>query len=168
MDDCLKLKFVIDDEPVVSFIIPVEGTTDEFAVGIYRRIGIVRWDGKSSKATLLKIALEVESEDRYKTNRFNDAKADPYGRFFGGTMRLEACENIVDEAEGNFYSYEKDQAVVTLKTNISISNGLAWNEKTNKFYYIDTCASDVKEFDYDLATGSISKLDNENIILGTS
>lgn len=144
---------------MVSFIIPVEGTTDEFAVGINRRIGVVRWDGKSPKATLLRIALEVEPEARYKTNRFNDAKADPHGRFFGGTMRLEECGDIFDAAEGSFYRFAQDQAVAKLKTNIGVSNGLAWNEKTNKFYFIDTCASDVKEFDYDPATGNISKLD---------
>lgn len=42
-----------------------------------------------------------------------------------------------------------------LKNNIGVSNGLTWNEKTNKFYYIDSVDHDVKEFDYDPATGNI-------------
>lgn len=146
---------ILDQEPVVSFIIPVENSTDEFAVGIGRRIGIVRWDGRSAKATLLRIALEVEPETRYKTNRFNDAKADPRGRFFGGTMRLEECGDIFEVTNGSFYRYAADQKVVQLKTNIGVSNGLAWNEKSKKFYFIDTCTSDVKQFDYDVSTGDI-------------
>lgn len=42
-----------------------------------------------------------------------------------------------------------------LKRSVGISNGLAWNEKTNKFYYIDSVDSDVKEFDYDPVTGNL-------------
>lgn len=36
--------------------------------------------------------------------------------------------------------------------------GLTWNEKTNKFYYIDSVDLDVKEFDYDPKTKNICKL----------
>lgn len=46
-----------------------------------------------------------------------------------------------------------------LKREIGVSNGLTWNEKTNKFYYIDSCDLDVKEFDYDPKTGSICESD---------
>lgn len=36
--------------------------------------------------------------------------------------------------------------------------GLTWNEKTNKFYYIDSAVYDIKEFDYDPKTKNICKL----------
>lgn len=42
-----------------------------------------------------------------------------------------------------------------MKSEIGVSNGLTWNEKTNKFYYIDSCDLDVKEFDYDPKSGNI-------------
>lgn len=144
-------------EPVVSFIIPVEGTTDQFAVGIGRRVGVVQWDGKSTNATLLRVAFEVEKDAALKFNRFNDAKADPKGRFYGGTMRLEECGDLFDSTSGNLYRYVKNEQPVHLKGNVSVSNGLAWNEKTNKFYYIDSCQLDVKEFDYDPNTGDLCK-----------
>lgn len=57
----------IDGEPIVGFIIPV--TSNEFAVGLDRRVGIVHWDGVSSKANLVRIAFEVE--DKSKNTRFN-------------------------------------------------------------------------------------------------
>lgn len=68
----------VDGEPVVSFIIPVANTTDQYAIGIRKRVGIVEWDGVSPKAKLGPIAFEVDEDDN---NRFNDAKADPIGRY---------------------------------------------------------------------------------------
>lgn len=147
----------LDGEPVVGFFIPVEGTTDQFAVGIGRRVGIISWDGVSEKAKLERIALEVEHDAKYVNNRWNDAKADPTGRLVGGTMRLEAIGDIFEAADGSLYSFAKDQELALLKTKIGVSNGLTWNEKTGKFYYIDTCALDIKEFDYNLKTGEICK-----------
>lgn len=70
----------IDLEPVVGFIIPHANTLDEYAIGIGRRVGIVKWDGVSPKAILGQIAFELEDEK--ETNRINDAKADPVGRLY--------------------------------------------------------------------------------------
>lgn len=67
----------IDGESVTPFIIPVANSSNEFAVGLGRRAGIVQWDGKSPKATLKSIAFEVDSDK--SNNRFNAAKADPAG-----------------------------------------------------------------------------------------
>lgn len=145
----------IDAEPVVSFILPVANTTDQYAVGIGRRVGIVQWDGKSPKATLKRIAFEVEVGQN--GTRFNDAKADPFGRFYGGTMRLEALGDLFEIAAGTFYRYTQDEGAKDLLHNIYISNGLTWNEKEKKFYYIDSCKIDVKEYDYDPISGDICK-----------
>lgn len=103
----------------------------------------------------MRIAIEVEQDAKYVNNRWNDAKADPAGRLFGGTMRLEACGDIFEAADGSFYSYAKDEPLAKLKTNVGVSNGLTFNVKTGKFYFVDTCTSDIKEFDYDIKTGKI-------------
>lgn len=145
----------IDGEPVVSFIIPVANTTDQYAVGIGRRVGIIQWDGVSPKAKLGTIAFDVE--DGKVDNRFNDAKADPVGRFYGGTMRLEALGDLFKVAGGTFYRYIKGEGVKDLLNNIHVSNGLAWNEVEQKFYFIDSVKFDVKEFDYDPKYGNICK-----------
>lgn len=146
----------VDQEPAVSFIIPIADKPEKYAIGIGRRVGIVRWDGKSPQVSVESIAFEV---DHGKDNtRFNDAKADPFGRFYGGTMRYENLGNFFEIAAGTFYRYVPDEGPTELLHNIYISNGLAWDKKRNKFYYIDSCKMDVKEYDYEPASGDICKL----------
>ncbi|XP_063704399.1 regucalcin-like isoform X2 [Culicoides brevitarsis] len=144
----------VEGEPVIGFIIPVFGHPDQFILGTGTRVIRISWDGKSPKATKIGIVGEVE-QDRTNT-RFNDAKVDPRGRLFAGTMRLEECGDIFAARWGTFYRYTKTDGFKGLKTHIGVSNGLTWNEKTNKFYYIDSCDLDVKEFDYEPRTGEIS------------
>ena len=67
----------------------------------------------------------------------------------------EINTDIYEKRLGTFYRFTKDEQFVPLKRSVGISNGLAWNEKTNKFYYIDSVDSDVKEFDYDPVTGNL-------------
>lgn len=80
----------VDGESAIGFVIPIanpnkSGVTDEFAVGFGRRVAVVKWDGVSPRAVIESIAFEVEQEK--EKNLFNAVKADPTGRFYGGTMR---------------------------------------------------------------------------------
>lgn len=143
----------IEGETVTPFIIPVANTTDEFAVGLERRVGVVEWDGKSPEAILKRIAFEVD--DTKSDNRFNAAKADPSGRFYGGTMRSEKLGDVFENAAGKVFKYVEGEGVTGILDNIYISNGMAWNEQLNKFYYIDSGKFDVKEYDYDPSNGNI-------------
>ncbi|XP_031623137.1 regucalcin-like [Contarinia nasturtii] len=153
----------IDGEYVVPFIIPVANTTDKYAVGLGKRVGVINWDGKSSKATLDSIAFEVDSDK--SDNRFNAAKADPSCRFYGGTMLSEKVADPSKSAAGKVFKYEKGNGVNEVLDNIYISNGMAWDENKNKFYYIDSGKFDVKEYDYDPNTGNIS---NERVVVDYS
>lgn len=57
---------------------------------------------------------------------------------------------------GSLYSLTK----MNLKkhaSEIGISNGLAWNTKTQKMYYIDTLFPGVYQYDYEPETGNICK-----------
>lgn len=149
----------VDYEPLMTFVLPVYNTTDEFLIGTKNEAKIIRWDGKSSKAELLCSAFQIEKEDFYKSNRFNDAKTDPFGRFYGGTQRLAECDySNLSKANGSLYRFDPEHGVKQLRKNVFISNGLTWNLKTNKFYYIDSCSHDVKEYDYDISSGDICEL----------
>lgn len=62
---------------------PVEGTSNQFLVGVERKFQVVRWDGaEGSAATVVKELGEVDHGE--PDNRINDGKADPRGRVFAG------------------------------------------------------------------------------------
>lgn len=119
----------------------------------------MRWDGCNPTANIVRNYVEVEQELGF--TRFNDGKVDPRGRIFTGTMCREGTDLPLRVRHGKFYCIEKGVPVVKL-TDINISNGLTWNEKKNKFYYIDSGNFHLKEFDYDPVTGNIS---NEVVML---
>ena len=85
------------------------------------------------------------------SNRFNDGKCDPAGRFLAGTMDMDE-----KSASGALYSLTANQPPRKLLDGVSISNGLAWSPDHKIFYYIDTPTRQVRAFDYDLETGNIS------------
>ncbi|XP_019534284.2 regucalcin [Aedes albopictus] len=144
----------IDGYPVISFIIPVKDSKTEFIIGTDKKITLIEWDGISEQAKFLKTIGEVEFD--LPDNRFNDAKTDSKGRFYAGTMRLEAKGDIFEARLGTFYRYDaKQNKFIVLKENIGVSNGLCWNESGNLLYYIDSCDLDVKEFHVD-ENGDIS------------
>ncbi|XP_055301185.1 regucalcin-like [Sitodiplosis mosellana] len=158
----------VDGESAIGFVIPIAnpkkpGETDEFAVAFGRRVAVVRWDGVSPIAVIESTAFEVEQGK--EKNLFNAAKADPTGRFYGGTMRSIEVEDIFIEnkllPEGALYKYAKEGGISELVNNVIISNGLAWNEKEKKLFHIDSGKFYVKEYAWDPATGDIS---NERLV----
>lgn len=79
-----------------------------------------------------KLTLISALEDEPSTNRFNDGKCDPRGRFLAGTMDL--AEN---DPTGSLYSLD-GTSITKLLSGITISNGLTWSADHKTFYYIDT------------------------------
>ncbi|XP_018802378.1 PREDICTED: putative sugar lactone lactonase YvrE isoform X2 [Bactrocera latifrons] len=144
----------VENLQFTSFIVPVEGQKDKFVVGSSRRVLVITWDGVSSTSKVDRVLFEVQQDEQYIVNRFNDGKADPRGRLFAGTMRY--IGDAYKDRWGELYKYDNG-TVTVVKTDVGISNGLAWNEKTNKFYFIDTTDYEVKEYDYDLEAGEATK-----------
>lgn len=148
----------VDNVPLMTSILPIEGKKHQFLVGTNHAIKRICWDGKSPKGKVLGTLFQVETGPIYKKNRWNDAKADPRKRYFSGTVRFGECNPPFNTANGSLYRYEKGEGVKKLKKNILLSNGLAWDTKRNKFYYIDSCTHVVWQYDYDKNTGDICKL----------
>ncbi|MFN8413801.1 MAG: SMP-30/gluconolactonase/LRE family protein [Anaerolineales bacterium] len=109
------------------------------------RFSIVDLDPATKQTTHL-----ATLSDELPTNRINDGKSDPAGRFILGTMDMNETD-----PNGNLYSFNGKQSTPLLK-GVTISNGLAWSPDHKTFYYIDTPTREVKAFDYDLATGAIA------------
>lgn len=54
--------------------------------------------------------------------------------------------------------YTKKSGLVRYRLDVYSSNGLTWDTKRNKFYYIDSCKFDIKQYDWDPSTGIICML----------
>ncbi|XP_058058750.1 regucalcin-like isoform X1 [Anopheles bellator] len=138
----------LDGAGSISFIVLVAGQPEHFVVGDNNRVSLIRWDGRAEQVTRIRTLADLGETQRHV--RFNDGKVDPSGRLYAGTMRLEALGDLLNQHEGQFFRYDHGTMVVQ-KKNISISNGLTWDEPNNarRMYYIDSAARDVKAYDVD-------------------
>ncbi|GHJ88610.1 hypothetical protein NliqN6_5012 [Naganishia liquefaciens] len=89
------------------------------------------------------------------TDRFNDGACDALGRFWVGTMGVQPGNR-----KGQFYRYDVDGKVTTVKEDVGCSNGIGWSPDTKIMYYIDSPRTTILAYDFDLQSGTIS---NERI-----
>lgn len=92
--------------------------------------------------------LEVENES--PLNRFNDGKVDPKGRIWIGTMSTKFTDGA-----GTLYCISNDLSVKNKLENLTISNGMAWTDDSQTFYFIDTPTRQIKAFHFDVDSGAI-------------
>lgn len=144
---------LIGAEGKVSVIIPVEGQPNRFLITMDCKVGIIEWDGKSPEAKFIKMLTAVEQTPEFKTHRINDAKVDPFGRFFFGTM-VDGVK-FFDKGHGSLYKYAKGEEVKKFFNGVYVANGLAWNLDRKEFYYVDSGKLNIMVFDYDQSTGNI-------------
>jgi sugar lactone lactonase YvrE len=93
----------------------------------------------------------VTPESHPPSNRFNDGKCDPTGRFLAGTMAIDETPG-----SGSLYSLDQNLRVKQLLGGLSISNGMGWSPDYSTMYFIDSPTKQVVAFDYELNTGNIS------------
>ncbi|TDD20437.1 SMP-30/gluconolactonase/LRE family protein [Nonomuraea diastatica] len=82
--------------------------------------------------------------------RFNDGKADPWGRFWAGTLLTGI------RGAGALYRLDPDGTLHTMLTGVSVSNGLGWSPDGRTFYYADSPTGGVDTFDHDPETGALT------------
>ncbi|XP_069358013.1 regucalcin isoform X1 [Maniola hyperantus] len=138
-----------------GFIIPLEGTTDRFVVGLKLDVVVVVWDGEGEGEA--KVERTVARLDAHSPqNRINDAKADPRGRLFVGTMGHEYEPGKFHLKKGSLYRLDHDGSLHRVVSDVDISNGLCWSVDEQAFYYADSFEYAIRRYDYDIETGDIS------------
>ena len=95
------------------------------------------------------LVLEVEAERR--SNRSNDAKCDPAGRLWLGTM-----SDAGDSPVGSLYRVDTDLTLTRVLEGTTISNGLGWSPDGRRMYFVDSPTRRVDVFAYDAGTGHAS------------
>ena len=83
-------------------------------------------------------------------NRMNDGKSDSRGRFWAGTMGLDARPGA-----GALYRLDPDGGVRTMVSPVGLSNGLGWSPDDRRMYYADSLAQTLDVFDYEPEEGRI-------------
>ena len=110
------------------------------------RSGIVRFDPSTGASTPLADAPYAQASER-----FNDGKADPQGRFWVGTIYEPR-----HPPHAALYRFSEDR-LDKIAADITVSNGLAWSADARTMYWADTAAHAVYAFDFDAAAGSLSR-----------
>jgi sugar lactone lactonase YvrE len=83
--------------------------------------------------------------------RMNDGGCDPQGRFYCGTMAYAETPGA-----GTLYRLDPDGRVHVTLPEVTISNGLQWNQVGDTVFYADTPTGRVDSFDFDSASGAFT------------
>ena len=110
------------------------------------RTGIFRFDPQSGERRLL-----AKAPYDPKTERFNDGKCDPQGRFWVGTIYEPR-----DPPLAGLYCYTRRRLTLR-RDGITNSNGLAWSPNGRTMYWSDTKTATIFAFDFDPATGELDR-----------
>ncbi len=124
----------------VGTVVPI----DTGGVMVALKDGIYAYNLKNQKLKLL-----VSPEKDLTENRFNDGKCDPGGRFWVGSLG--------PRYKASLYRVSFKGEAVQMLDSVSTSNGIVWSADKKTMYYIDTPTGAVRAFDYDNASGNISK-----------
>ena len=109
--------------------------------------GIVRFNPNTGE----KIAIADPEATMRETNRFNDGKCDPAGRFWAGSISLTK-----NTGSANLYCLDTDGSLSLKIPAVTNSNGICWTGDAKALYYIDTPTKQIRAYDYDMATGVIT------------
>lgn len=121
----------------------LEGQDRKLILGLDRKLA--RFDLETEQLEWL-----CEVEDDLPLHRFNDGKADAKGRIWIGTL-----STLFTQSAGSLYRIGSDLIPVLQLGSLTISNGMAWTEDHDTFYFIDTPTRQIRQFDFDLEAGEI-------------
>jgi sugar lactone lactonase YvrE len=116
---------------------------------------VILWEPHSNLRHSTAFSLEA-----WPKVRLNDARPDPRGSLWLGSMRNNVNpDGSAGEAggtDGVLYRFDPDGSIHEWKRNIGISNTVAWSPDHKSFYFADSLANALRVYDFDEATGSIA------------
>jgi sugar lactone lactonase YvrE len=100
-------------------------------------------------------------EKPFPSNRMNDGKCDPHGRFWCGSIH-EVSDPALRQPIASVYRVDPDRQVSKIRGGMKTSNGFAWSPDGKTMYFTDTPTLNILAFDYDLESSAVS---NERIFV---
>lgn len=140
------------DEPVTSVV----QTSDEAVMLVVLASKLILWRRDSNKRVLLPFLLPG-----YPQVRFNDARVDPGGALWVGSMRnnvaIDGSALPAGGTDGILFRFDPDYRVSEWARGIGIANTLAWSPDHRTFYFADTLANRICAHDYDITRAHIAR-----------
>jgi sugar lactone lactonase YvrE len=99
-----------------------------------------------------RVDLVAPVEADVPTNRMNDGKCDPLGRFWAGTMAFAETPGA-----GALYRLDADLHAHRMLSGVTVSNGLDWTADRQRMYYVDSPTRGVDVFDFDVQSGTLGE-----------
>jgi gluconolactonase len=75
-----------------------------------------------------------------------------------GTLNIDKEDEDKTLPLGTLYSFDAKRQLKGQVRQVRLTNGLAFNDKTKKMFYIDTLKGSVDQFDFDVTNGVISTM----------
>ncbi|KAG0723523.1 Regucalcin [Chionoecetes opilio] len=149
----------VEDEQALlvwlTMAIPVEGEKDLWVVGLGNTLATVHWAASDPDHHTVKPKVLHATDDFH----FNDAKCDPEGRLWTGTMsKLDDDWEPISPRSCFLYKYDHNLDITTCAKDVTLSNGMTWSNDKKHFYYVDSFTACVYHFDYDAAKGKLSRV----------
>ncbi len=145
------------DEPVTALTL----TTRPETLAVILGSGVILWEPETDKRSEFVFRLEG-----WPKVRLNDARADPRGSLWMGSMRnnvnTDGSSRETGGKDGKLFCLDPNGTVTVRREQIGIANTLAWSPDRRCFYFGDSLANTIWSYDYDAVTGG---LDNERPFL---
>ena len=139
------------DEPVTAMIL----TTVEATLAVVLGSRLILWQPAGDIRRDFAFRLPG-----WPKVRCNDARADPRGSLWIGSMwnnvNADGSGGNIENGHGALYRVDPDSTVKEFRRDLGIANTLAWNPRRTVFYFADTTANVIYQYDYDAQNGVIS------------
>jgi len=126
----------------ITAVAPYEDRSDGWIVGMNQSVARLDEAGQVHELS----RPEAHQADEVRTN---DGAADPWGRFWIGSMAFDEAAG-----RGSLYRFHESTGIETMFGGVTISNGIGWSPDERTMYYIDTAPGLISAFDLD-AQGEI-------------
>jgi sugar lactone lactonase YvrE len=128
---------------VITALAPYEDRRDGWVIAMNQSVAHLDESGK---------VHELARPEGHQANevRTNDGAADPWGRFWIGSMAFNE-----QKGRGSLYRFHEATGTETMFRDVTISNGIGWSPDERTMYYVDSGPGTISAFDVD-GRGEIS------------